>query len=246
MLGRARSKLRQIRYYSASRERTRWHRASDAMLWLALLAAPLATVVMNYAVQRRPEPVVLHGQLAEREEDGGREPVPVAWLLDSDLASRPMGRITGSFIVTHGERRQGWPFTTRIEPLPPRLTLDIFSEPRSRENVQLAGDDPLRAAIGAALERDGPQRVATAWREGREPAAHVPKGWLANLVISYVALWAAGTTGVWVLWYLWRLAAGRRAQRAAMAEAEGRCRRCGYDMRGLEFNERCPECGALA
>ena len=25
----------------------------------------------------------------------------------------------------------------------------------------------------------------------------------------------------------------------------GRCGRCGYDLTGLEFNERCPECGEL-
>jgi rubrerythrin len=25
---------------------------------------------------------------------------------------------------------------------------------------------------------------------------------------------------------------------------EGKCTACGYDMTGLEFNERCPECGA--
>ena len=27
--------------------------------------------------------------------------------------------------------------------------------------------------------------------------------------------------------------------------ATGRCAECGYDLRGLEFNERCPECGQL-
>ena len=36
----------------------------------------------------------------------------------------------------------------------------------------------------------------------------------------------------------------KRLQREARRRASGKCMNCGYDLTGLEFNERCPECGA--
>jgi len=34
-------------------------------------------------------------------------------------------------------------------------------------------------------------------------------------------------------------------RRERRTRARGRCPDCGYDLRGLEFSERCPECGRL-
>jgi predicted Zn-ribbon and HTH transcriptional regulator len=41
------------------------------------------------------------------------------------------------------------------------------------------------------------------------------------------------------------LVLARRMGRRAQLRAEGKCHVCGYDMTGLEFNERCPECGQI-
>jgi hypothetical protein len=38
---------------------------------------------------------------------------------------------------------------------------------------------------------------------------------------------------------------GHLAARQHRLRSSGKCLKCGYDMTGLDFNERCPECGEL-
>ena len=41
------------------------------------------------------------------------------------------------------------------------------------------------------------------------------------------------------------VAEGRRREVEATRRTGGRCHACDYDLRGLEFRDRCPECGSI-
>ncbi|MHC5003264.1 MAG: hypothetical protein ACYTJ0_09080 [Planctomycetota bacterium] len=238
MLRAIRNRLRAIRYYSASQHRTSWHRASDIALWAALVLAWPATWLASYAIHSSGLPLVVQGHFGE-QPDGSL----IAWMVEPGLEAR--GRIVGTFALSLVEHEQGWPFTTRVDPRPPSLDLDIFREPKPRTDVRLAPEDPLRPVIEAALREGAPRRMHQAWVQGDLPARSVWIGWVTGIMVWWVLLSAAGTGAVWLLAYAWRVHRGRGAARQADRLASGRCARCGYDLRGLEFNERCPECGSL-
>jgi hypothetical protein len=69
-----------------------------------------------------------------------------------------------------------------------------------------------------------------------------PPGVTFTLTRWQAPFWCLGVleTGLLALWWLW-LGSVRRAHRWAR---EGRCLRCGYDLRASP--ERCPECGTAA
>ena len=105
----------------------------------------------------------------------------------------------------------------------------------------------MRAAIERSLvddERGAP--FADRWRGGGPERRF---RWLAI---------GAGALVWWVILYVlaalvilcaraWATARRRQRQdRWSVRRAEGRCAHCGYDLRGIEFSERCPECGHLA
>lgn len=244
MLRRVRHKLRMIRYYSAHRPETAWTRAFDRALIVSFFLAFPATWICNTSVMHRAETVSVSGQLLSLD---GR--IMAVILATSAKRSIPMEAMPlGTFSLRAEDRVRGWPLTTSIERMPARLDLDIVKEPKTRKNAQLPADDPYRAAIELGLDQDG-QAEALAARQAFAQSSSITHQhwmswliatgvwWLGLMFASWLALGAARIVSIKVMHSM-----QTRKQRL---RAEGKCHTCGYDMTGLEFNEKCPECGNL-
>lgn len=262
MLRRVRQKLRLIRYYSAPRAHSNWTRAMDIALIASFFLAFPAAWMCDLLIVRKNIAITVGGQLFT-QADGA---IAALVLNPPKLGTGNVkGDIAGTFALSVEDWQHGWPLTTTVRRQPARLDIDLRREPQPRINAQLAADDPIRRAIAAELEKADLHEALAAWRtpeftvapnaavgasapnSAREPV-QVRHQWT-----SMVMAW-----GVWWLIFIFasfttiqslRLGAlivrARGLTRKAQLRAEGKCLACGYDMTGLEFNERCPECGEL-
>lgn len=241
MLRFVRHKLRMIRYYSATRPDTPWTKAVDAALVCSLLLALPAAWMCDAMVTQRDVASALSGQLFRQPSNH----IEALLLTGARKNATVNGNVIGNFQLIVEEVRRGWPFNTSINRLPARVDIDIVAELRPRPNAKLAADDPLHLAIDRALDMNGQDEAATAFAR-REPLTR--QHWLSWVI----------ATGVWWILLVFvstflihaaRLATlilqRKMAIRKASLRASGKCMSCGYDMTGLEFNEKCPECGEL-
>ena len=105
-----------------------------------------------------------------------------------------------------------------------------------------AGNDPL--------DTPAHRRWLDAWTgTGRaEPRPVLTRYWRGTFLgigCWWLAFMAICAVLVALTWSLTHFSLGRRLDRHQARLAQGRCGYCGYDLRGLEFHERCPECGNL-
>jgi hypothetical protein len=242
MLKRVRRKLAEIRYYSAARDESAWAKAAEWVLPLAVVLAVVIVLVLETLVVEIVPLESYHGSLA-MPDDG----TLVAALARRDKMIPPLpGRPFGDFTVSVVDERRGLLITTAINDRRVSLDLNLFDEVGTRIDARLAPDSAERAAIADAVMRRGldltlPGPAAT-------PASDFGRVWTGTLLGA--ALWAFAIAVVLMIALRlarlgWLVQGAKKADRAADMLAQGRCHACGYDLQGLEFNERCPECGAL-
>jgi hypothetical protein len=242
MIRRIRQQLRLIRYYSAPRRRTAWTRAADWSLLAALVLALPAAWLCDLLVHRQDAGLELRGGLAtdpsgalvgRLEEDEG-----LRWTGD--------GVPHGEFEVVAVETRSGWPFASSARPGEIRWSFKSFATGLTREGAQMPADAPERETIALALSQSGHAGLLDA-ADGAAtaPARRLWFGLLANVALWWLALALAMMFAIAATRLTVTTHRSGRSQRAARRAARGLCHVCGYDLRGLEFNERCPECGAL-
>ena len=114
-----------------------------------------------------------------------------------------------------------------------------------RKNARLAADDPYRLAIEASLLDHGDVAALEAWRQ-TEPVDH--QHWIAWVIavgVWWLLLLMASWLGITIARVIAHKAQELRNVRKARLRSQNRCLACGYDMKGLEFNEKCPECGQM-
>lgn len=239
---------KRIEYYSATRHRTRWGRAFDTAFVLSLLLAAPAMLVCESLIRRPVQEFWLEGEITrlddgdvyadvtrdEPDDERGR------W----ELPGVPIGR----FEVRVIEERAGWPVVSLLDGRPPRIDLDVFIETGTRIDARLdePADEPMRAAIDGAMRRNGHGDVIDRWHDRR--SMHDERYWLGTIYgigLWWLMLTVASAISVGVARLAWGFAADHRLTREQRLLSQGRCHVCGYDMRGLEFHERCPECGSL-
>ncbi len=229
-----RRRLRQIRYYSASRPSSAWGRTTDAALGLALLLAVPASWVASSSVVTRSEPAQITGRLY-RDPDGTirAQRAPDA----GEPEARPRGDavFAGAFMMRSSIERYGWPFESRAVRSIEGLNVELFEEGRSLSQDDVPAGSPLRAAIEGAI----PARPASAI--DRRGAA-----WLGNFIawslMLPAAAWVVMSVARLIGWMLVMVPVRIRQQRRRQVN---RCPRCNYDLRASTFSERCPECGTV-
>ncbi|MCP3904365.1 MAG: hypothetical protein GY715_12110 [Planctomycetes bacterium] len=247
MLKRLRYKLWSIRYHSANRERTVWTAARDWSLAVSLALAIVALFVSEVFVARTGTVREVRGKVYV--VDGGPLAAAVddteARYLTRDLIGLPTD---AEFAVLLQRAERGWPFASADAPPHVQLDLNILNEVGTRTDARLAPDDPHRAAITAALRLAGHDELVALWRAVEAGEARPRRSWLASLgsvMVWWLILLAAANVGI----ILARAGAitiySRHADRAVERLARGRCPSCDYDLRGLEYSDRCPECGEL-
>lgn len=251
MLNAIRRKLRMIRYYSAPRPRTVWTRATDiALVASFFLAVPVMWVCDLMII--RAVPVIGHsGQLFRMPGQGYGA---VVLTLERTRPVDSSGTVIGMFQIRVEDMHHGWPLSTTVRRRPAMLDLDLREEVRARPNVRLAADDPIRLAIVDVLEHEGEHAVTDAWpaadpaSTNRLPDVAVKRSWLA-WVFGSGLWWLMLMFGSYAAIQIVKLASlvvmARKLGRRDQLRAENKCITCGYDMTGLEFNERCPECGNI-
>ncbi len=242
MLRRIRRQLQLIRYHSATRRHTAWTRALECALVLSLLLAIPAMLVFESAVVEQIDVSEIDGHIfgdptgpcrAEVNEVRGG----MRWTPEQPC---------GEFIIKIVNVERGWPITTSWARRPAALDLNLYDESSKRRDAQLPEYSPLRIAIEEALAEPDYDQYLTSWNDQQTP--DVSRHWLGTLGSS-VLWWVILTLALAALVELTRffslVVAANQADRMANRQAKGLCGACGYNMRGLEFNERCPECGQM-
>lgn len=248
MLGRIRRKLRQIRYYSAPRQQSRWTRALDWSFLAALVLAIPLTWMSDRMVGRTRPVLSVSGQLVQWPDQSvqailvSSAPPPPAWIEATPI---------GIFVMEVNDVHHGWPITTSVEREPARLDLHLRNEARPRPNAQLQARDPIRIGIAEALTRDGHENLLAAWPASDDPASAALQrrsnwfAWVLGAGVWWIMLTFGSAGAIRTARFLAALMQGTKQARQARFRSEGKCHVCGYDLTGLEFNERCPECGEL-
>jgi hypothetical protein len=241
-----RRRLRLVSYYSAARRRTRWTRLANGALVLALLLAAPAMLAAESLVERREVVREIRGIIV-----GGPDEALVARVHDESRSARlwrDEANPYGEWSVNVATVRRGWPAATSIGRSAAALEVVVFDEGRTRADADIAAGAPIRAAIGLALDVAGESALAAEVAAGPPPATATQRRWLAAIVGSLVwwaALYGAGLVVIGLLRLASMHAAGARHGRRAERRAANRCAVCDYDLTGLEYHARCPECGAL-
>jgi len=243
MFRRIRRKLWLIRYHSATRPRTPWTVARDAALPIALACAVPATF-FSEATTIRPTPVASAAGRYTIDPQG----VPIAAIGDWTLGWSDLAPV-GEWSLEIRDTRRGWPLASRRGHERPSLTINDFTRVDPERDVRLESESPLRLAIETALEREGRNDLLEPWRGGDANApGRARRSWLGTL-INVMMWWVILTFAAWaalaVLQLVFRARSRKHGDRAAERLASGRCGHCNYDLRGLEFHDRCPECGTL-
>jgi hypothetical protein len=128
----------------------------------------------------------------------------------------------------------------------PVLKLRIFSDPDSGGPVTLVRGTAMHDAIGAALAKSRHTQLMAQWRgEAESPTETHWRAFALSAMLWWLMLLAFSLLLLGITRFGAALTRVRRLTRKYMRSSEGLCSHCGYDLRGLEFNARCPECGEL-
>lgn len=239
---RIRYALWQISYYSANRPRSAWSKAAATTVVFALPLAIVLAIFFNgliFTVETGPTTA---GQII-RQQDG----TLVARIVSESgrYDASVQGRIVGDFTMHIPTHHHGWPVTTSFRRQQAQLDINLYDEANVRMAARLPESSPIRYAIEQALLRDRQTALRDAYRQPAPPAEHTLLGWVVSSLMLWTALAILMPVSIAVLRFQFLLMARNRALRAAKFRARGLCAECGYNLRGLEFNERCPECGSV-
>ena len=241
MLRSLRKNLRQIRYYSATPTQSRWTRAMDIALFVSLAVAVPAALIADVMIVQVTPLWEQHGRL-NRGENGALE----ARLLDPNEVDSPWRHPQpyGRFVLKVPQQRGGFPLTSNRRPLPMKLELDTFTVADPDPVAAMTPGSPIHDAIDRSAAIEGGELLAI-WT-GKHFVATRHWGPLAmNVVFLWFMLYISSTVLIAAVRGGAAVITQRQAARKRYWRDIGRCSACGYDLRGLEFAERCPECGEL-
>lgn len=246
MLRKLRQKLAMIRYYSAPQRQTRWTRARDIAFFTSFFLCLPATWIANHTVIRPTTAIDVSGWLGEKPGPGGQT-IPDAAMANNarSYSAGSNVKVTGNFRLVIEDDYHGWPLTTSVYRPPARLSMDLFAEPLARANVRLEPDSPQRRAIENALTEDGQIEALNHWQRDGVEVRQQWLNWFIAAGVWWILMVFASSFVINLARFAWLFGHRSQLKKKAAWRAEGKCHACGYDLTGLEFNERCPECGQL-
>ena len=234
--------IRLIRYYSATRKRTVWTKAIDIGLAASVFLSLPMTWVMDQMVMRAQPPVLVSGKVFE-DESGSIFATLSGDEIDVDFLSHAAFRANFDFRIDM--TRRGWPFVTSEYGLKPLLNMDVFALGQGSRPTDLEIDSLQRMVISRALINAGYNKEAGIWDSTNSHADNNPATWAANTIIWTIILAIASWISVWVTRFIYIFLSTGKFSRKLDRQESGLCTECGYDLRGNQFGERCPECGVL-
>ncbi len=262
MLRPIRQRLRLIRYYSAPRRRTLLTIFVDIALVAAIVLALPTSYLVNTLVRRDVASIELDGHLTRLPDDGVQ-----ARILNPNLNQSPRSDVPyGEFHLSLTRTRSGWPASAAISDSRVRVDLNLYDQPNAQKDARLATDDPVYLAITDALEHSGAgttiiveaedeaslrsseedyAELKARWRANEAANRHRPLAWIFNTLAMWALLSILLSALASSLWAVTLIFKNSRTGLAHQRRKEGLCVKCGYDLFGLDFNERCPECGTI-
>lgn len=256
-----REKLRLIRYYSAPRRRTKLTKSVDAGLIAAVVFAFPATYLCDISVRQESIIIDRDGELSRLADDG-----VMAKILNPQIPVQARTDIPyGDFHLKLIEVRRGWPLKSTHEQARVILDLNEYDKPGTQRDVHLDADDPLHIAILQAMDsgrkseismsRGGEEEIAALrtgyailidrWREDSVGINRRLWAWVFNTAAWWVMLSAIFTFMAASLWVLMLIFLHNQQLLASQRQQAGLCANCGYNLFGLDFHGRCPECGTI-
>ncbi len=254
-------KLRLIRYYSAPRRRTKLTRFVDVALIAAIVFALPATYLCDVSVRQESLIIVRDGELSRV---GGDE--VLATILNPEINFRARTDVPyGEFSIKLIELQRGWPLKSTYEQTRVILDLNEYDKPGVQRDVHLDEDNPLRKEILRAIDsakyselsmsqgdgeeiaalRTGYTNLIDNWREDSVGIDRRLWGWVINTVAWWLMLSAVFSLMAAALWVLLLIFLHNQQLLASQRHQEGLCANCGYNLYGLDFHGRCPECGTI-
>ena len=238
----ARKHIRLIRYYSATRRRTVWTKAIDIGLAASVFLSLPMTWVMDQLVLRDQPPVLVSGKIFE-DDLGSIFATLNGYEFDVELVSRTTYLANFDFRIDM--TRRGWPFVTSTFGMKPLLNMDVFAYGQGAKPTELEINSIERMAISQALINAGYNNEVGIWDGTNSSANDNLATWAANVIIWTIILAIASWVSVWIARFAYIFLSTGKFSRKLDRQESGLCTECGYDLRGNEFGERCPECGVL-
>jgi hypothetical protein len=238
---------RRINYYAAHREATAWTRMSDAALVLSFVLAVPATWMSGLLVERHPMALEASGALVQPADSIE----PLAWIADEvgHIGASAGGSRLGSFRIEAFDTTFGWPFVLRTEPRAAKLYLDMFRSSQMEMDVAHDPGDRNQQAIAEVVRTEGEPILFRRWQARSDVTVLAPDhsviGWIGNTIVWWVMLLVLFSMLITTMKFLSFVAELRHVSKWNRRRKRNQCLDCGYDLHGLDFNERCPECGAL-
>lgn len=237
-----RGRFHQIRYYSASRKRTGWDTAVDIALIATLFLAVGAVILAQQSVERQSIAYDLDGGIYDM--GGGQL---LAHVNIADRAKNMTGvHLAAAFDYEATEIGRGWPFASKVITTAPDVSITLTTLGRALEtDASMAPDTALRSLIESDMKLVGLDDAVEHWRSDGDVVNNRPLAWVANWIAWWLMLLIASILLIRLMQFISALYWLGQGYRWRERSRLGRCTSCGYSMQGLEFNEKCPECGEL-
>lgn len=225
-----------------------WTRLADAAFVVSLGLALPAVMLLDTAMTRSQTIHTVTGQVAWA---GGNSRDFRAFVSNPAVRSPDLGVWQDqlfAFFNVHVERlNRGFPTITTEVIRQPLIEFSIFPV-RKHETVDLGPDSPIRKAVHEAVMAskvgEAPE-IRELWLRGEVVTTRPWWSWVAAILLWWVILFVSLSFLILLARLVMLAVLSTHAVREDARHARGQCLHCGYDLRGLEFSERCPECGEL-
>ena len=247
----ARRKVRLIRYYSASREQTVWTRAGDVALLLAVVLALPAAYIADRTISENETIHTIGGQVQKSATDTFTASVTKPGERYENEVDNEKD-LWALYNVNIDQRLHGFPLRTSEMIRMPKVSISRASKFRNAPDnpaFNKAAEQAIIEAVRSSTTKEAQpfvERYAAASDSGSDVVTnHHGWAWLAATILWSIALFVMFSFIILVLRIFAILFFRTQAAKVASRISQGQCPDCGYDLRGLEFSDRCPECGEL-